>query len=419
MIPHYNKYVVKDGNRRTTAIKFLSRPKLIDGKKYPTLRLKFEKLHNRYIQNPIKSILCYVYPDALSADNWVELEHTGEQKGVGIVEWESEEIHRFNKKHGKNPPIQIQAMDFIRNSVFISDEIKEMSEQIKLTNFERFINDTNIRKLLGISWINSQLISGVEETEIAKGFSRIIYEMGKPNFTVKSIYTAKDRNYFINKFSDGLPDLSKTTAPWSLNDWSIESNDEKDIEDLSNETEKEQKASSTQPTNKPSYNSQVGKPVKSTIPVKRKSVIPPKLAIRITNPKVNKIYDELQRLDIYKYPNCAAITLRVFIELSIDTFLENKELLGSDKISAAKSGKQMPEKVSIVRNYLRQKGISDDAITKAIGMMTKNEDSLLGLSTFNAYVHNNRFAAIPDDLLTTWDNIQDFILTLWAQIEAE
>lgn len=32
VIPHYNKYVVKDGNRRTTAIKFLSRPKLIDEK---------------------------------------------------------------------------------------------------------------------------------------------------------------------------------------------------------------------------------------------------------------------------------------------------------------------------------------------------------------------------------------------------
>lgn len=213
VIPHYNKYVVKDGNRRTTAIKFLSRPKLIDGKKYPTLRLKFEKLHNRYIQNPIKSILCYVYSDALSADNWVELEHTGEQKGVGTVEWESEEIHRFNKKHGKNPPIQIQAMDFIRNSVFISDEIKKMSEQIKLTNFERFINDTNIRRLLGISWINSQLISGIEESEIAKGFSRIVYEMDKPNFTVKSIYTAKDRADFIQKISDGLPDLSKTTTP--------------------------------------------------------------------------------------------------------------------------------------------------------------------------------------------------------------
>ena len=115
VVPYYNKYIVKDGNRRTTAIKLLARPKLIDEKKYPSLRIKFEKLHSKYIQNPIKSILCYIYSDNLDADNWVELEHTGEQKGVGTVEWGSEQIHRFNKKHGKNPPIQIQAMDFIRH----------------------------------------------------------------------------------------------------------------------------------------------------------------------------------------------------------------------------------------------------------------------------------------------------------------
>lgn len=33
VVPYYNKYIVKDGNRRTTAIKLLARPKLIDEKK--------------------------------------------------------------------------------------------------------------------------------------------------------------------------------------------------------------------------------------------------------------------------------------------------------------------------------------------------------------------------------------------------
>ena len=419
VIPHYNKYVVKDGNRRTTAIKFLSRPKLIDEKKYPTLRLKFEKLHNRYIQSPIKSILSYVYPDALSADNWVELEHTGEQKGVGTVEWESEEIHRFNKKHGKNPPIQIQAMDFIRNSVFISDEIKEMSEQIKLTNFERFINDTNIRKLLGISWINSQLISGVEESEIAKGFSRIVYEMNKPNFTVKSIYTAKDRADFIKKFSDGLPDLSKTTTPWSLNNWSIENDDDIDIEKLSNETEGGQKSPPIHPINKPSNSSQENKSTKSTIPVTRKSVIPSNLAIRIANPKANKIYNELKKIDVKTFVNCAAVTLRVFLELSVDSFLEAKGLLKEGEISASLAPRSLYQKVNDVSQYLHKNKLADESITMAVKLLTKEKNSVWGVDTMHAYVHSNKLSPIPGDIQTTWDNIQDFMLTLWAQIEAE
>lgn len=416
VVPHSNKYVVKDGNRRTTAIKFLSRPKLIDGKKFPTLRLKFEKLHNRYVQNPIKSILCYVYPDALAADNWVELEHTGEQKGVGTVEWESEEIHRFNKKHGKNPPIQIQAMDFIRSSAFISDEIKEMSERIKLTNFERFINDKNIRKLLGISWINSQLISGIEESEIAKGFSRIIYEMDKPNFTVKSIYTAKDRDDFIKRFRDDLPDLSKTTMPWSLNNWTTEKDDETDIEEVSNEAERGQKLP---PTNKPSNTSQGNKPVKPTIPVIRKSVIPPNLAIRIANPKANKIYNELKKIDVKTFVNCAAVTLRVFLELSVDSFLENKGLLKEGEISASLAPRSLYQKVNDVSQYLHKNKLADESITMAVKLLTKEKNSLWSVDTMHAYVHSNKLSPIPGDIQTTWDNIQDFMLTLWAQIEAE
>lgn len=419
VIPHYNKYVVKDGNRRTTAIKFLSRPKLIDGEKYPTLRLKFEKLHNMYIENPIKSILCYVFTDALSADNWVELEHTGQQKGVGTVEWESEEIHRFNKKHGKNPPIQIQAMDFIRNSVFISDEIKKMSEQIKLTNFERFINDTNIRKLLGISWINSQLISGVEESEIAKGFSRIVYEMDKPNFTVKSIYTAKDRADFISKIGDGLPDLSKTTTPWSLNNWSTENDDDTDIEKFSNETEGGQKSDPFHLINKPSNSSLENKSTKSTIPVIRKSVIPSNFSIRIANPKANKIYNELKKIDVKSFVNCAAVTLRVFLELSVDSFLEAKGLLKEGEISASLAPRSLYQKVNDVSQYLHKNKLADESITMAVKFLTKEKNSVWSVDTMHAYVHSNKLSPIPGDVQTTWDNIQDFMLTLWTQIEAE
>lgn len=416
-----NKYVVKDGNRRTTAIKLLARPRLIDAKKYPSLRIKFEKLHKRYIQNPIKSILCYDYSDNLVADNWVELEHTGEQKGIGTVEWGSEQVHRFNKKHGKTPPIQIQAIDFIRHSAFISDEIKTLSENISLTNFERFIGDKDIRKLLGLSWLNLQLISGIEEAEVAKALSGVILKMADPNFKVKSIYTSTDRMSFVENMRSDLPDLSKTTAPWSLNDWYSESNINEETEDSLNETENTYDIHLTSENNDSNefHSDKSNNRKSSPIPYKRKTIIPAKLVIRITNPKVNKIYNELQRLDIYKYPNCAAITFRVFIELSIDTYLEEKSLLGEGKVSAAKSGKQMPEKVSIVRNHLKQKGVTDDAISKAIGTMMKNEDSLLGLSTFHAYVHNNRFAAIPEDIVTTWDNIQDFMVTLWAQIEMD
>ena len=38
--------------------------------------------------------MCYIYDDVEEADKWVRLEHTGEQNGVGIVEWKQTECRQ-------------------------------------------------------------------------------------------------------------------------------------------------------------------------------------------------------------------------------------------------------------------------------------------------------------------------------------
>lgn len=80
------KFLVKEGNRRTTALKLMANPKLIDSKKHASLKNRFFKLHERFMETPIRKIMCYIYDDVEEADKWVRLEHTGEQNGVGIVE---------------------------------------------------------------------------------------------------------------------------------------------------------------------------------------------------------------------------------------------------------------------------------------------------------------------------------------------
>ena len=62
-----------------------------------------------------------------------------EKNGVGIVEWKPEQVQRFDIKHGKNKSVEIQAIDFIRTSPFVQEEVKRASENIKLTNFARLL----------------------------------------------------------------------------------------------------------------------------------------------------------------------------------------------------------------------------------------------------------------------------------------
>ena len=126
------KFLVKEGNRRTTALKLMANPKLIDSKKHASLKNRFFKLHERFMETPIRKIMCYIYDDVEEADKWVRLEHTGEQNGVGIVEWKPEQVQRFDIKHGKNKSVEIQAIDFIRTSPFVQEEVKRASENISI-----------------------------------------------------------------------------------------------------------------------------------------------------------------------------------------------------------------------------------------------------------------------------------------------
>lgn len=307
------KFLVKEGNRRTTALKLMANPKLIDSKKHASLKNRFFKLHERFMETPIRKIMCYIYDDVEEADKWVRLEHTGEQNGVGIVEWKPEQVQRFDIKHGKNKSVEIQAIDFIRTSPFVQEEVKRASENIKLTNFARLLGDKSVREILGLKYINSKLSSNLEEEEIAKALGQIILDLSDKDFKVSSIYNAKQRKDYIQGLGEKLPDKNKTIGEvWRLDN---------PLEQIPNLEEEDNTAK-----NEGSDLHSKGH-LKKSIPTQRKTLIPNNCIIRISNPKANKIYDELKKIDVRSFVNCAAVTLRVFLELSVDTFIEKKGLL--------------------------------------------------------------------------------------------
>lgn len=401
VVPNGDKYLVKEGNRRTTAMKLMAHPNLIDSKKFSQLKKGFTKLSVKYKASPITSIHCYVFNNISEADKWVKIEHTGEQGGIGVVPWDSEQIQRFDIKHGKLPSIEIQTLDFIKSSPYTDDNTLALVDKIKLTNFSRLLSDPIVRNKLGLDLENRVLKSQLDESEIIKGLSRIIKDVANPNFNVERIYNATSRFKYINEIpSEELPDLTKKTENfWPLVD---------PASDLPNESDQTQRPSKGTKKNNPT-NKLLG----------RKSLIPKTCDIPISNIKVAKIYHELQKINVGDFTNCSAVTLRVFIELSIDTFLEKNDLLPEEKPSSSKSGMNLFQKSARVCDYLSKKKLIDENLSKGIKTITKDANSIWGIDTIQAYLHNNQFSPIAEHVLTTWDNIQEFMVTLWSNIKSE
>lgn len=398
VIENNGKYIIKDGNRRGTAIKLMANPKLIDQKLFPQSKKRFLHLSKSFKINPTKAIQCYICDDLAEADKWVKLEHTGKQNGVGQTNWDREESQRFNIRQGKKPKLEIQVIDLLRKSVYTDENTNQLLDKVYLTNLGRMMSDTAVREKMGILLVNGILKSEIQESEIVKGLSQLVKDIS--SMTVKDIYTTKKREDYLSKFpKEKYPNTNnKTNEQWSFIDDSLDTKPNDD-------------------TTPPETSNGTGNGKKEKLPNSRKGLIPKSCIINISNPKSQKIYEELTKIDVDKFTNCSAVTLRVFIEMSIDTYIERQGLLPNGALSASKCGWDLFQKVSRVCDHLSKRKIVDETIIKGIKVTTKDKNSILGIDTLHAYVHNNQFAPTAEYLKTTWDNIQEFMVTLWSNIE--
>jgi hypothetical protein len=149
----------------------------------------------------------------------------------------------------------------------------------------------------------------------------------------------------------------------------------------------------------------------------RKTIIPPRLKIAIPRSRINQIYRELQTINSDKFPNSCAVLLRVFIEMSIVEFAENKSISLRKIIKGGHPvDLTLRQKILAVADYLEQNNLSVKDDLLGIRILAKNRYHVLSIDTLHAYVHNTKYTPSPSEIRTNWDNIQVFIERLWQNI---
>ncbi len=379
-----SKYIVLEGNRRVLILKLLENPDLIDDPSYLPIKKRFQALRAANADKLIDELECIVYDSPEEAYEWIKLKHTGQREGIGTVDWNAQQVQRFEEKVEGESSIALQAMNFLKKSSSIPSDIKSKLPNLRITNLDRLLSDPDVRSFLGIEIDNGILRSEIDEEETGKGLTQLVKDLLDPAFNVKRIYTKDDRRGYLENFPiESQPDISKkSNKPWLLTDTKAVPSTKK---------------------------------AKPTGAKERNRLIPKSCVLEIDNPKVEAIYRELQKLDVTKFKNAVAVTLRVFIELSLDCYIEAN---GLDKNPASGKGfKPLKEKVSDVTDHLINIKGADKNICTGINIAVRNKNDLLGLTTWHAYVHNPHFSPTPQNLLITWDNVQKFMEILWSNVK--
>lgn len=376
-----NTYSVLEGNRRVAALKLLSSPSLVASLGLSqTLVRKYQALYESSKSSLPTELNCVILSRE-DANYWIMLKHTGENEGVGIVMWDGRSRHRFR---GSSPALQ--AVELVESANYLDNETREKLPKIAITNIERVLNTKEARKLLGVD-VKGNHLTLVEPAEIALGrLARFVYDVAHRNVRVSALDTKDQRVSYATKLASqpGLKPLGKDGGKAG--------------------------AASTA-----SGGTKAGR----RIPLHRNTLIPRRLKLVIPQRRINKIYDELQRLHIDQYANSAAVVFRVFIELSADHFGGNHGLsfkvTTTDKHGGTRTrDSSLREKLKDVIKYMEDNSICTKSELRGIRTLVSNSDHVLSVDSLNSYVHNKDYNPSPEELKTNWDNIEVFVQRMWA-----
>ncbi|MCI4190203.1 hypothetical protein [Dickeya dianthicola] len=432
-------FIVKEGNRRVTALKLIENPSLVQNK---TLELTFEKIKkSRKIR--VLNVDCVVY-DNEEYNHWINLKHTGQNEGAGRVGWTTPEQLRYMARNGKES-FANQLYSFIDLFPEHFENIIKNKSKVKITNLDRLIGDPSFRKSLNLNGVDGLLFCSQPLNRFISELKKILDVMiltddnGRPEFTVNRIRSKDDRANFISElgltsFSPALEkewrlleppkssskDDGRQNEKGSQNDTNHEKNTAGDV-DTGHEKSSGEHSTTGDGEGKNSGGSSdtddkaKGKKGSNPAGVKRNHMIPMGVSLKFgtKHKRCHRIFTELKRMTHEDHQNSLAVMLRVFIELSLNTYIDINNLVYQDKKNPHKTP-GLHDKVVMVSSNLFEKKIIDGPKKTAIQSYSKQMTS--SSASLQQYVHNANLIPEKEFVNTEWDNFQPLIEAIWGSI---
>lgn len=402
-------FYVLDGNRRLTALKLLESPLMAEGILTKSNLQLLKKLSTRFEETPMTRVNCVIFENRKKADLWIQLVHRGLNKGAGMLPWDGQVGARYDERRKGHKDVALQLLDFTKDFGLLSENTKEKIDEGKfpITTLNRILSTPYARKKLGIEKSKEDITFLYPKEEVVKGLSKVVEDLASGEVTVSDLKKQDQRIDYIKSLeSEELPQASsKLSIPIPIKEFRPLV-PPSEISDSQNKILEDSNQALTSDTERPSY--------KQTPFPKRKSLIPRNFKVNISQRRINGLFRELKSLDINEYSNSGAVMLRVFIELSVDYFVEEKLSWNRHKIDNSK----LSQRLGAVANFMKENGIMtiDELapIQKAI-----NGDGMLAASvkSMNQYVHNRYYSPVASELIVVWDDFQNLVRNIWLSFE--
>jgi hypothetical protein len=342
-----------------------------------------ERLAKDFQKSRVEPISCFELASRQEGDYWLRLRHKGEQGGAGIVPWKTGASHRF----GTRSPA-IQALDMVtEHGGLTPDQRSKITDSFPVSTLQRFVEDKAVRKALGLSVKAGKLTTSLAAPEVIKPLKRIVLDLATKTKRVGSLMKTDQMLEYVSTFDkESAPDLSKVTSA------------ERTVDEIPTAGfGRQQKARRRKPD-----------------PSDRREVVPKGCPVNVTDNRIADIFRELRTLKLDDAPNAIAVLLRVFLEMSVDHFLEEEGVslrtkpAGGSREIWKTLGDKLAETVAILVKHCVPKD-RFDALLRDVNVTT----SPMNTTLLHKYVHDRFQTPSPTELKAAWDRAQRLFGNIW------
>lgn len=364
-------YTVLEGNRRVAAVKLMGNPTITSIQKFAT---RFQVIRKKATVPLPQEMTVVVVSSREDAKHWQELRHTGQRDGRGVVPWDTEASTRFYSRRGSHADRAIAVLDTFE-TVYPKD--KKLQDDLKvvrksrLTTFGRLISDPYVRDRLGLK-LGATVIAHYGSDQLRPAAGRILEDLSSGKVTVSSLKSKEQRRAYVNSLGPALPREDTREA------------DPRPLVGAGMPRPTSAKKTAPKPT----------PPDSTAVTVK-----PLFDGVRLTNlgGRIAAVLNELQQLDVDKYPNASATLLRVVIELSVTQVHTQK-------------GWPTAKLREMVKKCLGQLDPTNrDSKYQPVRAGLLDNTSVFAVATIHGYLHNPHFHPTPSELRSTAANYAAFL----------
>jgi hypothetical protein len=369
------RFIALEGNRRLVALKALENPDFfvgaLDGRTLSAIRT----IARKYQDSPVESIQCCVVKNRREAEHWISLRHTGENEGAGIVRWGADEANRFRARGGPKD-LSVQALDYLERHGAMTPEQRS---RVPVTSLKRLLATPEVRGKLGLTFQNRELKVCADDKKVVAALKHVTDDLSADGGTkVADIYTHKQREGYAAKLPQSI-----VVKPQEQNARSIES--------------------SAPRAKTRAKGGRKGKQARA-----RSALIPSDCVLGVTQQRISDIEGELRSLALETYPNAISVLFRVFLELSVDEYIQANALArtADDKLRAKLE--------AVVTDLVSKKKLTSQQAKPVRRAMAKDSYLAPSIDSMNNYIHNQNFFPAPADLRAHWSSLQPFVAAIWA-----